>query len=196
MSKFKRQKKNWFKQWQTDWYKDKVKTVFDSVDSYLDNPPTTILDIGCGQAFESELFQKKYGSKLYLLDGDKETTTEKFRINQYGPVDDFRFYNTIDALKKSYNERDLKYTFVDANNVVIDDSVKFDLIYSTFSCGYHYPADTYKNLIKKHSTTDTVVIMDFQLTYEFSDADSFEIIRQVNEGDGHKKMHIRFKEVR
>ena len=190
----KKQKKNWFKQWQTDWYKDKVKTVFDAVDSYLENPPKVILDIGCGQAFESELFQKKYNSELYLLDGDKDTTNEKHRFNKYGPVNNFTFYNSIDALKRSYNERNLKYTFVDANDIVIEDSVKFDLIYSTFSCGYHYPADTYENLIKKHSTDDTVVIMDFQLTYDFSDADPFEIVNQINEGSGHKKMHIRFKE--
>ena len=40
------------------------------LEQYLPRPPKRILDIGCGYAHISDMFQKKYGTELYLLDGD------------------------------------------------------------------------------------------------------------------------------
>lgn len=134
------------------------------------DPPKTMLDIGCGFAYEAEFFQKEFGTKLWLLDADiDECDRSKKLIAQnlvtsmagvHNNAKSFAFYHTIERLKKSFDERGLDYTFVDANNIELPEDLKFDLIYSSKSCGYHYPVNTYKDLILKHSHEDTKVLLD------------------------------------
>lgn len=156
---------NWLDIWNNDSHTSSKKNMFEIVEKYLITPPKKILDIGCGLAKESELFQKKHQSFLYLLDGEFSKSNGKNRQVGYGNVENFNFYNKIDDLKESWNSRNLDYTFVDANNIVIDDNVTFDLIYSSESCGFHYPADTYKDLIIKHSNDNTKIIFDIRNRY-------------------------------
>ena len=151
----------WFNsEWQTDEYKKNKIISFELLDSFLTVPPTNILDIGCGLAFESEMFQSKYNSNLYLLDGDFESSISASRDRKYGTADSMAFYTKIDSLKNSFNERNLKYNFVDANNIQLPSDLKFDLVYSNVSCGYHYPLSTYFELLDAHVTEDSILIFD------------------------------------
>jgi len=147
-------------EWQTDEYKKNKTISFELLDSFLTTPPTNILDIGCGLAFESEMFQSKYNSNLYLLDGDFESSISASRDRKYGTADSMAFYTKIDSLKNSFVQRKLKYNFVDANNVQLPLDLKFDLVYSNVSCGYHYPLTTYLELLKMHTTKNSVLIFD------------------------------------
>lgn len=45
-------------EWTTPEYVSSKIELFNSIDQYIQTTPATILDIGCGLAFESELFQK------------------------------------------------------------------------------------------------------------------------------------------
>jgi len=166
---------------------------FNIIQSYIQRIPKTILDIGCGLAKESEFFQKKYKSDLYLLDGDFNSTTENKRDINYGAVSSFKFYSKIDDLKKSFNERNMNYTFVDANNISIDDSIKFDLIYSIVSCGFHYPAKTYKDLILKHSNNESIIIMDLRSSSILEQSEDIEIVNILQTSKKSIKAHVRFK---
>ena len=47
---------------------------------------------------ESEHFQKKYNSQLYLLDGDFEDTINRTRKVNYGTADSMAFYSKIEDL--------------------------------------------------------------------------------------------------
>ena len=49
--------------WNTNDYQTKKKNNFKIIDEYLEKAPLNILDIGCGLAWESRLFQQKYNSK-------------------------------------------------------------------------------------------------------------------------------------
>ena len=49
---------DWSLQWSTQRHDDRKAEVFSVIDEYLASPPTSILDIGCGYAKESEMFQK------------------------------------------------------------------------------------------------------------------------------------------
>jgi SAM-dependent methyltransferase len=179
----------WLDAWNTESHKEYKAKVFNIIDSYID-PPKTILDIGCGFARESELFQKKYKSKLWLLDGDFDTTKSISRDTKFGSAENFKFYNTIEILKESWNSRDMDYTFVDANDIRIDPSVKFDLILSSVSCGFHYPANTYKDLVEKHSHNDTKVIFDLRIGKEHPNV---EIVHILHTKKGkHLKAQIKF----
>jgi SAM-dependent methyltransferase len=166
---------------------------FNIIQSYIQRIPKTILDIGCGLAKESEFFQKKYKSDLYLLDGDFNSTTENKRDINYGDVSSFKFYSKIDDLKKSFNDRHMNYTFVDADNISIDDSIKFDLIYSIVSCGFHYPAKTYKDLILKHSNNESIIIMDLRSSSILEQSEDIEIVNILQTSKKSIKAHVRFK---
>lgn len=179
-----------------DYVKD-TETVFNIVDQYLSQPPKRILDIGCGYANVSNLFQKKYGCELYLLEGDfSNNRPDASRKAKYGPAEDFLFYSPVSKLKEQWDRQGMTYTFVDANNIQIDPDVKFDLVYSWISCGFHYPVATYKDLILKHTDPDAVIIMDFRrklISHEQQLA-GFEVIQRIEGDDVGKKnkLHIRF----
>jgi hypothetical protein len=72
------------------------------------------------------------------------------------------YYAPLSDLRKHYDSQGMKYVQVDGNKIDIPKDIKFDLITSYLSCGFHYPISTYCDLIKKHSNEDTVVIMDIR----------------------------------
>ena len=182
----------WVKEWVTDDYAEFKKKNFEVLDNFLNFAPTNILDIGCGLALESEMFQQKYNSNLYLLDSDFDNTKDRKRAVQYGDVDSFKFYSKLDDLKASYDSRNMNYTFIDANNINIDSNIKFDLIYSILSCGFHYPASTYKDLVKAHSHKNTVVLFDIRKKSFEEQKSEFKSIEIVHRGRKHYTCLIEF----
>lgn len=168
----------WMEKWSVQQHVTAKKELFNTIDRYLKFAPKRILDIGCGLAREAEFFQKKYKSELYLLDGDFEDTSSVSRDIKYGTVDNFKFYNRVDDLKESYDTRGMKYTFVDANNINIPSDIKFDLILSNVSCGFHYPANTYKSLVQAHSDENTKMIFDLRTSVQHPDVNIVNLILQ------------------
>lgn len=183
---------NWIELWKSKSYQELKIKNFNNIDNFINFVPNKILDIGCGFAFESEMFQKKYNSELFLLDSNYKDESNKSRQVSYGNVDNFSFYNKIDDLKESYNYRKMNYTFIDSNNLDIVDA-KFDLIYSFLSCGFHYPAITYKDFIKEHTTTDTIIILDLRKNSINDQKDDIIIIEEIYESSKHITAQIRYK---
>ena len=188
----------YLRHWNAPAYVKDTETVFELTDQYLKTPPKRILDIGCGYANVSNLFQKKYGCELYLLDGDfADNNPNADRKAKYGPAEDFLFYSPISKLKEQWDSQGMTYTFVDANNIQIDPDVKFDLVYSWISCGFHYPVNTYKELILKHTTQDAVIIMDFRrkLIAHEQELAGFDVVHRLEGTDISKKnkLHIQFR---
>ena len=152
----------WHSKWIKDNYVESKKEKYKTIKNFLKKSPNNILDIGCGFAWESYFFQKNHDIKLWLLDGDFETTSDNGRTIKYGPVESMAFYSKIEDLKKSWDQREMTYNFLDANNLNLSPDIKFDLIYSGLSCGFHYPANTYKDFILKHCHNDTKIIFDLR----------------------------------
>ncbi len=181
-------------QWLGETYIKATEDIFAQVDAYLGKGPKRILDIGCGFANVSKQFQEKYGSELWLLDGDMITNPEDAkRVNKFGPVDDFQFYTPVSDLKAQWDRQGMQYTFVDANNISIPEDVKFDFVCSWISCGFHYPVGVYKDLIKKHTTEDSVVIMDFRRKSLFLQQQDFEIVKRLDGEQVQKKYRLHIK---
>jgi SAM-dependent methyltransferase len=156
---------NWIEDhWNLEEYQDKKKKNFEIIDKFLDFTPHNILDIGCGLAWETRLFQKKYNSKLWLVDGDTNNNKESLTEVGWNPdPKTFAFYHKLDFLDQKLKELGTKnYQLFDANNINFPSDLKFDLILSFQSCGFHYPALTYKDLILKHSTDNTKIIFDIR----------------------------------
>ena len=179
----------WLDKWNDESHIESKYNIFHDTINYINFIPKTILDIGCGYARESEYFQKKFNTDLWLLDGDFENTKDRKRDISFGSAESFKFYNKVRTLKESFNSRNMKYTFVDANNIIIPDEIKFDLIYSGLSCGFHYPASTYKNLILKHSHQNTRVIFDLRNKAEHEDVKIISVVKKYSK---HIKAEIAF----
>lgn len=149
-----------------DYIQRKIRN-FEIIDQYFNIPFKNILDIGCGKAYESREFQKKYNSQLWLVEGNADANHKKLATASTGKyrssADDFLYYFPLDLVKKELDNLGTKnYTLLDSDNVQIPEDVKFDLITSYLSCGYHYPISTYRDLIKKHSHADTKLIFDIR----------------------------------
>jgi hypothetical protein len=190
----KKSDKTWLKTWNTVEYNNHKLKTFNLIDNYIKKSPIRILDIGCGWAFESEMFQKKYNCNLYLLDGDYYSNTEnQVRHGFWGPAENMKFYTNVNYLIKSFEERNLKYTFLNVNNLTLDKKINFDLIYSFLSCGFHYPANTYKDFILNHSNEKSIIIMDIWKESIDEQLKDFEVIKIIDEGINNYTAHLKFR---
>lgn len=179
--------KDWInEEWFTDEYQTDKKENFNLLDAYLETKPLSILDIGCGLAWESRMFNEKYGTELYLLDGDYDDNQFDQELVQARYSDNasrFAFYYKLDFLRNKLDELGTQnYHLVDSNNINIDD-IKFDLITSWVSCGFHYPVNTYRDLILKHSHKDTRVVMDLRVLSKAQEPaldSNIKIVKVVN----------------
>lgn len=143
-------------------YHDIFQVLDDYITTHLETP-VDILDIGAGYAWIDGLLQEKYDANLYLLDGDsRKNRSSQERDGGYGDSDSFQFYREKSDLIRDYDERGLRYNFIDAQSLQVP-PICFSLILSFTSCGFHYPLSTYAELIKKHSGCKTSVIIDLRV---------------------------------
>jgi len=155
--------------WSTPEYQEEKKKNFEIITAYLKFSPNKLLDIGCGLAWESRMFGNQFKTELWLIDGDasnnKNKNSNSKETKYHESANSFLFYHTLellDAELKKLNTPD--YHLIDCNILNIPDDIKFDLITSWLSCGFHYPVSTYKELILKHSHKDTKIIVDLRVS--------------------------------
>jgi SAM-dependent methyltransferase len=187
-------------EWSTPEYQAAKKLNFDLLDAELKKPPISILDIGCGLAWESRMFNDKYGTELWLLDGDTSLNTntselvseDGYHVNHT----EFLFYHPMSWLKEQLDAKETKnYNLIDVNNISIPKDKKFDVITSWLSCGFHYPASTYKDLILEHSHENTRIFLDIRLHLKtkeiFYNDNSIEILKILSKHKKHVSAEIR-----
>lgn len=188
-------------EWSTLKYQEAKKLNFDLLDAELENPPNSILDIGCGLAWESRMFNDKYGTELWLLDGDASFNASKpssaSEVNYHSSADDFLFYHQLSWLKEQLDAKETKnYNLIDINNISIPKDKKFDLITSWLSCGFHYPASTYKDLILQHSHENTRIFLDIRLHIKtkeiFYHDPTIEVLKILSKHRKHICAEVRF----
>lgn len=172
-------------EWARPEYQQDKKQNFDILTQHLTESPINLLDIGCGLAWESRLIENKYGTNLWLLDGDVTANSDKpsysSEIKYHNSTEDFLFYHSLDTLDKNLKQLGTKnYTLVDCNNIQIPENIKFDLITSWLSCGFHYPVSTYKDLILKHSHENTKIIVDLRIHIKTKEVFLEEGVKIVN----------------
>ena len=191
----------WSRKWTTERYIAKRRVNFDIVDAYLNQPVGRLLDIGCGFAWDSRWFNEKYGTELWLLDGDNSANNTKPESASYGhwntDADSLKFYHSFEFLNAKLQELGTKnYQLIDTNNINIPDNVKFDVITSWLSCGHHYPVKTYIELMKKHSHENTRIILDIRCkgtATNFIGVDGFEVVNVVSNAGGKKRATVEIK---
>lgn len=194
-------KEQWIEDvWTTEHYQQHKRENFEIVNSYLETPPTKILDIGCGLAWESRLFNQAHGSELWLLDGDfKDNDTKNPGAatgSYHQDTKDFLYYYPLHRLDEELKKLGtLNYHLVDCNNINIPEDIKFDIITSWVSCGFHYPASTYRDLILKHSHSKTKIIFDIRVKRKQTEPileSGVELVCKLNERAKYTTAEIKF----
>ena len=145
-------------------YRD-ISIEFDRFKSYLPNPVNNILDIGCGVGAINIFLNKFYENrpKFHLL--DKNYVSNKI---VYGfKKSKTEGYNNLEVTKKFLEANDISlkniYTYdADKNELKV---IKYDLVISLVSWGYHYPIETYIKYLKESSNEKTVFIFDIADEY-------------------------------
>lgn len=185
----------WPQIWKTTEYQQlKQRDVDIMLNYYRSNPPKNMLEIGCGMAWEAKALNEAYGTRLWFIDGDADSNRKKNNSTDTGwagNIEKFSYYNTLKDLKKLLQQRNVNYEqLIDANNINLGEQ-KFDLIYSSLSCGFHYKAACYRKLIEKHSHSDTKVILDIRKR-SLSHQPEIELVEIIDDYDKHLKVRIRF----
>ena len=132
---------------------------FETFKRYLPNSVENIMDIGCGlgiiNIYLNEFFEKK--PVFFLLDKNKVD-----RKITYGFSSNYESYNDLNETKNILLENNIDtscmYLFDVEKQFVI--TKKMDLVISLKSMGYHYPINTYIELLRNCCTKDTVFIFD------------------------------------
>lgn len=124
------------------------------------------LDIGGGVGYKAKEIRDMFGGNAFILEGNADNN--KFKSNKSRKAkwnnsqDDFKYYWHFNDLHEGLTKNLKTYTLLDCDNLQLEENLKFDLITSFMSCGFHYPIDTYYQLIKKHSNTNTLLIFDIR----------------------------------
>jgi hypothetical protein len=121
------------------------------------------------------------------LDGDYDDNPQDRELVQARYSEDagrFAFYYKLDFLRDQLDKLGTKdYRLIDSNNIRLPWNIKFDLITSWVSCGFHYPVNTYRELILKHSKESTHVVMDLRVLPKTQDPvldENIELVEIVN----------------
>jgi SAM-dependent methyltransferase len=117
-----------------------------------------ILDIGCGLGVIDVLLSKHYPNANFYLQDKSETIDLTKKYNGFNKT--YQYYNNIDLLKEFVTNNGIKtFNIIDGNDIFNTD-LKFDVIMSLLSCGWHYSLLTYLEFIKTHLSNEGILIID------------------------------------
>ena len=124
------------------------------------------IDIGAGTGQHTKEVYKYCNGNPYILEGDAENNylknKEAKKVKWNSSADDFNYYHTFTKLKDHHAQHFPQAILIDCDNIQLPEDLKFDLIFSHASYGYHYPISTYYDFIQKHSHKDTLIIVDIR----------------------------------
>jgi len=163
-----------------------------------------LCDIGGGNGHKAKILADKFGSKVWIIEGDARNNNLKInpiKAKWNADAANFAHYWIKEKLveKQKIIFKDTEYHLIDADNLDLDNSIKFDLITSFMSCGFHYPLNTYYEFIKKHSHNDTKYIFDIRIRkYKNSDfvkillPPEVKILKTIYECDKYHTCELKF----
>ena len=152
---------------------------FNDLKNFLPKNVNNILDIGCGIGAINIFLNNFYNgsANFHLIDKDyvsKKVIYGYKKSNAEG-------YNDL-SLTKEF----LKKNNINQNSISIYDAdkdklkkIKYDLVISLISWGYHYPLEVYIDYIKESSSEETIYIFDIAEEY-ISTKDVNKYFKKIN----------------
>ncbi len=151
-------------------YYDNIKFNWDDMKDYV-GEPNKVLDIGCGIGGIDYFIAKQFQNcHLYLLDENKLDETIMYGYNNKSS-----YYNSLELSEKflRLNNISNEITLLTPDN---DLSIlkEIDLVISLISWGFHYPIETYLDLVSNCTSENAKVIIDIRHTILVSSISLFE----------------------
>lgn len=125
-----------------------------------------VLDIGSGLGYVSFLlFAKRRNPRLrfYLLDGDEEFDLKKTTDFWVGEKNFFNSFALSRAIIRESGLPEENFIFLNANQWSPRNLPPIDLAFSLFSWGFHYPVETYTELLKDCMRYESSLVSDIRL---------------------------------
>nr|WRJ69918.1 putative methyltransferase [Oceanusvirus sp.] len=150
--------------WSTQSYVDAKMAFCSMLDARLfsgkGRKPATMIDIGCGLAHEALYFQKKYGTRVWLVEGDSDRNSlDQKRTSKYGSSGTFVHFAPKADLIKHYDSCGLQYTLLEPGDETRD-LPRFDFVLSMGACGMFFPVNEYSRILRKHTRPDSTVVLE------------------------------------
>lgn len=168
---------------------------YNIIKAYLPSDPKNILDIGCGVAGIDVMLEKHYSGAgkdpyFYLL--DKSEVNSKV---YYGIEKQAAYYNSLDIAKKIMVTNRAQESRVHTQEVTgapIFPGVKFGLIVSLLSWGFHYPTDTYLDYAYDSLVPGGMLVIDIRkgTDGEAKLEKKFGRVESIYEGKKHKRIIV------
>ena len=124
-----------------------------------------ILDIGCGfsgiSIFLNDYFHKE--ASFWLL--DRDNVTEDWKVGFHDDGSEFSSYNDFSEVRAFLHASGIQEDKIATINIDQEDfpkRVKFDVIISLLSLGYHYPVDIYASHIKESTSAGALIFLDLR----------------------------------
>lgn len=117
-----------------------------------------LLDIGGGHGWEALHLQREQHTRVWIL----ERFDTRGRTGGSGAAHTFAGYHTRAQLRARHAEIGLRAELVDADRPELDAHLRFDVIWSFASCGFHYPVSTHLALMRRHSHERTRWIINIR----------------------------------
>ncbi len=177
-------------------FSEDMSREYTSIKDFLPNQAEKILDIGCGAAGIDCMISAHYTVKrstpdFYLLD-----KTELNPNVYYGLEEKASFYNSLSVAKSLLISNGVNpkriYTQEATPDNKINFSVKFDLIVSLISWGFHYPVSVYLDLVYDVLKPGGVLIIDIRKGSGGEEAlrTKFQNIQIIHEGKKHSRILV------
>ena len=145
-------------------YKD-IYSEFNELKNFLPENANNILDIGCGVGAINIFLNNFYkgSASFHLIDKNyisRKITYGFKKLNTEG-------YNNLLVTKKFLQENNVIESNINTYDVDKNElkKIKYDLVISLLSWGYHYPLDTYIDYLKENSNNETIFIFDIAEEY-------------------------------
>ncbi|MEM1326611.1 MAG: hypothetical protein AAGI23_11685, partial [Bacteroidota bacterium] len=140
-----------------------INKEFETIIKYLPDHAENILDIGCGVAGIDALIGKFYKGSINVFLLDKSQLDQKV---YYEYEEKGSFYNSLLIAKQLLAQNDISpnkiFTQEATASNSIDFDVKFDLIISLISWGFHYPVSTYLETVYNKLRSGGRLILDIR----------------------------------
>ncbi len=140
-----------------------IRSEYESMKKFLPSNAKSILDIGCGVAGIDVFLYRHYQNqspKIYLLDKTEMPAKVYYSFRPKGC-----YYNSLPLSRKLLELNNVPKGNIfteEARDNVIDFNVKFDLVISLISWGFHYPVSTYLDRVFEILNRGGALILDIR----------------------------------
>lgn len=132
-------------------YSIELNSTLEGISPYLPNNAKNILDVGCGMAGISALLSIYYSHNVNLWLLDKQGVSPVINAGFNKTADQFSHYHDFELAKQLLEINGVPLTNINTCDIQSQSfpDIKYDIMISLLSWGFHYPIDTYTpNIIK------------------------------------------------